>query len=205
MRRYKMMTFKETALALGLLESDEEWDACLAEATSFMPKQLHSLFITILIFGEPSQPQMLWEKYKDAMAEDLSLGQTSKNLAENECLLLLKDELEATGRCLGDCQLPKPNECQRILKIPRVIQEEMFDEDIQRVISEKKIQCLNTDQRKAFDTIMTALQKEMSTQRIFFLNAPGGYGKTFLIETLLSHCVQHGKNSISCSIFRNCS
>ena len=34
-------TFKETALAFGLLESDEEWDKCLSEVTvSFMPKQL---------------------------------------------------------------------------------------------------------------------------------------------------------------------
>ena len=31
-------TFKETAIAYGLLESDEEWDQFLSEATmSFMP------------------------------------------------------------------------------------------------------------------------------------------------------------------------
>ena len=45
--------FKETALAFGLLESDEEWDECLSEAeVSFMPQQLCSLFVTILIFGD---------------------------------------------------------------------------------------------------------------------------------------------------------
>ena len=34
-------TFKEAALAFGLLESDEEWNECLSEASvSFMPKQL---------------------------------------------------------------------------------------------------------------------------------------------------------------------
>ena len=48
-------TFKETALAMGLLESDEEWHDCMSEAAvSFMPRQLHSLFITILVFGEPA-------------------------------------------------------------------------------------------------------------------------------------------------------
>ena len=57
-------TFKETAMKLGLLESDDEWDKCLSEAAiSFMPKQLCSLFVTILIFGELAQPDVLWEKY----------------------------------------------------------------------------------------------------------------------------------------------
>ena len=36
-----LTTFKETAIAYGLLESDAEWDNCLYEASiSFMPKQL---------------------------------------------------------------------------------------------------------------------------------------------------------------------
>ena len=61
-------TFKDTAIAFGLLENDEEWDECLSKAAvSFMPRQLWSLFVTILIFGEPSQPAVLWEKYKDVM------------------------------------------------------------------------------------------------------------------------------------------
>ena len=48
-------TFKDTAIAYDLLESDEEREECMSEAAaSFMPKQLHSLFVTILIFGEPA-------------------------------------------------------------------------------------------------------------------------------------------------------
>ena len=48
-------TFKATAMKLGLLDTDEEWEECLSEAaTSFMPKQLGFLFVTILIFGEPA-------------------------------------------------------------------------------------------------------------------------------------------------------
>ena len=66
-------TFKETAIAYGLLESDEEWDNCLSEASvSFMPKQLQSLFVTILIFGQPAKPLDLQEKYKELMGEDIS-------------------------------------------------------------------------------------------------------------------------------------
>ena len=57
-----LSTFKETAIAHGLLESDTEWDNCLSEASiSFMPKQLWSLFVTILIFGQPAKPLALWK------------------------------------------------------------------------------------------------------------------------------------------------
>ena len=50
-----LSTFKETAIAHGLLESDTEWDNCSSKASiSFMPKQLWSLFVTILIFGQPA-------------------------------------------------------------------------------------------------------------------------------------------------------
>ena len=37
-----------------------------------MPKQLWSLFVTILIFGQPAKPLDLWEKYKEVMGEDIS-------------------------------------------------------------------------------------------------------------------------------------
>ena len=65
-------TFKETASAMGLLESDDEWYECMSEAAiSFMPKQLHSLFVTVLVFGEPANPYSIWEEYKGIMGENL--------------------------------------------------------------------------------------------------------------------------------------
>ena len=46
--------------------------AYLEASISFMPKQLQSLFVTILIFGQPAKPLDLWEKYKEVMAEEIS-------------------------------------------------------------------------------------------------------------------------------------
>ena len=130
-------TFKETALAFGLLKSDEEWDDCLSEATlSYMPKQLCSLFVTILIFGEPAKPSLLWENHKEAMGEDifreasLILQGTEEELishVHNEVLLLLQDDLESMETCLENFGLPTPNNLNRIKKVLRIIQEETFD------------------------------------------------------------------------------
>ena len=132
-------TYKEAAMALGLLESDEEWDQCLSEAAvSFMPKQLHSLFVTILIFGEPCKPTVLWNKYKEVMGDlqrQFSMHISTQNFdesAHNEVVILLQEELEGMGTCLEKFGLPTPDTQNRIKKIPRVIQEEMFDVHVQK-------------------------------------------------------------------------
>ena len=178
-------TYKEAAMKLGLLESDDEWDQCLSEAVVFfMPKQLHSLFVTILIFGDPAEPDILWHKYKDALGEDL-LQDTSickqvstdelTKFVDNEVLLLLQEELEGMGTSLEKFGLPTPDMQSRNLRIPKVIQEEMFNIDVQKSTSEIKCQSLNTDQQKAFFSIMHAVHNANHPQRMFFLNAPGGY------------------------------
>ena len=65
-----------------------------------MPKQQSSLFLTILLFGEPAKPQLLWDKYKDMMDEDLlrdavmSQNTPKEQLMlkfDNKVLLLLED------------------------------------------------------------------------------------------------------------------
>ena len=59
-------------MKIGLLESDDECNQCISEAVvSFMRKQLRSLFVTILIFGKPGKPDVLWKKFKEAMGEDI--------------------------------------------------------------------------------------------------------------------------------------
>ena len=58
-------------MKLSLLESDDEWDQYFSDAAvSFMPKQLHSLLVTILIFREPAKPEVLWERYKEVIREN---------------------------------------------------------------------------------------------------------------------------------------
>ena len=64
-------TFKEAARRRGLLEDDQESDDCLtAAAISEVPAQLRQLFVTILMFNEPSDPLALWNKHKVALSED---------------------------------------------------------------------------------------------------------------------------------------
>lgn len=66
-------TFKEAACALGLVADDREHDKTLQEAIErYSPSQIRHLFANLLIFCNLSNPQVLWDKYKESMAEDIS-------------------------------------------------------------------------------------------------------------------------------------
>jgi hypothetical protein len=55
-------TFKGACSALGLLADDNEWAACLLEASAtLMPSALRNLFVQILIFNQPADCLALWE------------------------------------------------------------------------------------------------------------------------------------------------
>ena len=64
-------TFKEDPCQRGLLEDDNEYDLCLAVAASWnMPPQLGHLFVMILLYNEPCNHAVLWEKYKYLFSDD---------------------------------------------------------------------------------------------------------------------------------------
>ena len=202
-----LSTFKDTAIAYGLLESDVDWDNCFSEASiSFMPKQLQSLFVTILIFGKPAKPLDLWEKYKEVMGEDISqnfpLAHTMCNAKKqrcvmNEVLLCLQEELEGMGSSLELFGLPSPSLEFHVERVPKTISEEMFCAENQADIGRRKSEQLITDQAHAFSSIMEAVNDYTHVNRLFFLSAPRGYGKTFLIEALLSTIRGLGKIALA--------
>ena len=50
----------------------------------------------------------------------------------------------------------------------------------------KMIQTLNVEQRAGFDLIMNRVEKKIG--RVFFVDGPGGTGKTYLIRLCLQRC-----------------
>ena len=73
----------------------------------------------------------------------------------------------------------------------------MFCAEHQADIGRRKCEQLNADQAHAFAVIMEAVNDDTHVNRLFFLNAPGGYGKTFLIEALLSTVRGLGKIALA--------
>ena len=65
-------TFRATCVALGLLEDDCKWIDCLTEAAVFaVGAQLHSLFVTALLYGPVAEPVALWDCFKQSICNNL--------------------------------------------------------------------------------------------------------------------------------------
>ncbi|KAI5399296.1 hypothetical protein KIW84_064602 [Lathyrus oleraceus] len=185
-------TFKRSAEDRGFLETDHSIRDCLVEATSLrMPYALRRLFVTILIFCEPTDVRGLWNEFFTHMVEDY---QTANNIVESNLTnMLLKDLnelLNLHGKKIDDYDLPylRPNTIDRGA-VPSIIQEELAidipNEDIESIAK------LNNDQMIAFNTIMNVIVQKHSG--VFFVDGPGGTGKTFLYRTLMASLRSRGE------------
>ncbi|UYV84577.1 hypothetical protein LAZ67_X002675 [Cordylochernes scorpioides] len=95
-------TFREACQNLGLLEDDQHLDNVLSEAASqSFPEQIRELFAILLTTCNPSNPQNLWEKYRESMSEDVLIKARRANPTLeinfsshifNEVLLLLQNK-----------------------------------------------------------------------------------------------------------------
>ncbi|XP_057778382.1 uncharacterized protein LOC130997139 [Salvia miltiorrhiza] len=180
-------TFKEAAQKRGLLEADQSIFDCMNEAITFqMPNEPRRLFAIILVHCAPTDVRVLWDTYFDAMSEDFKRdANTSIRQRVSKTLLSLRVLLESMGKDINSYDLPTipsydaniENNCSREIQDEMSIQIPEEDQD-----AELK---LNDDQRKAFSMILSSIQK--AEGGIFFIDGPGGTGKTFLYRALLAH------------------
>jgi hypothetical protein len=100
-------TFQVACKALGLLQDDAEWDTCMREACIDQDaKRLRNLFVTLLLFYSPLNPEVLWERYQDDMLHDMRHRRITNggtvNDAYNNTLLLLEAKLALINKGLHD-------------------------------------------------------------------------------------------------------
>ncbi|KAK4384318.1 hypothetical protein Sango_3073000 [Sesamum angolense] len=120
------------------------------------------------------------------MSEDFKRKTTiSVELRVSKTLQSLNLFLESMGKSISLYDLPtRPTNMDNVdCEFPREIQDEMSiqipPEDYEAELK------LNLEQHKAFSMIIDVIQKGKSG--IFFIDGPGGTGKTFLYRALLAH------------------
>ena len=109
-------SFRESCVARGLLEDDGEWRQCLQEGSVMhTSSQLHQLFITILLFGNPSCTLVLWEEFHEHICDDLvyrlrrmGINEPLQDDVYDYGLHLLNQILHQSGHSLDDFALPMP-------------------------------------------------------------------------------------------------
>lgn len=102
-------TFHAAAVALELFVDDEEWDNTQEAAIHASANQLRTLFVTILTYGSPLDPNALFLKYEQQFCEDYKyrLGdRSSPELLRALCLNDISVALQAANRSLFQFNLP---------------------------------------------------------------------------------------------------
>ena len=187
-------TFHTVCLARGLLENDDEWRQCLSEASlTHVGESLRQLFSLILRHCQPSEPNVLWEQFRDNLCDDLAhqLRHTRDNLSDIPLdeiydfgLFLIDQDLRHHGISLSS--FPSMPAVQRdwetLQENSYMLEQLAYQPDNEIRLAEETVPLLNTDQRKAFDKIFASTSGK--EPKIFFLHGAGGTGKTFVYHTL---------------------
>ncbi|XP_017484852.1 PREDICTED: uncharacterized protein LOC108373467, partial [Rhagoletis zephyria] len=186
-------TYREACFKLGLLENDQNWNTTLTEASlTCHPKQIRTLFAIILTTCAPSNPRQLWEMHRESLSEDILRQARASDPSQeysddifNEALILMEDLcMSINNKALCQLGMPAPTRDRNAVQDRDLMREQQFDANqLERFVQTQK-EFLVADQKKAYDKIMQRVTK--GDGGIIFLDAPGGTGKTFLINLILA-------------------
>jgi hypothetical protein len=161
-----------------------------------------------MVYGGLSDASTIWEKFRDDFCEGLTYTITQKRLICDPTIdrpdvdyglflihkELLKEEVDHVLGPLAKYHLPGfQNDWEPDQHSNPLIRHEL-DYDRQQLAERATIReaQLNDDQRNAYTRIRNALRDDPDSAR-FFLNGPGGTGKTFLYSTLCDRLRSEGK------------
>jgi hypothetical protein len=191
----KCPTNKAACERLQLLENDSHWEMTLADASLISSaSQIRTLFAILLTTCFPSTPDKLWEMYKDSMSEDLlhSLRMENGNpqlefspdiynaalvLIEDLCLYIANEPLNRLG-------MPSPNRPASDMFNRDLLREQSFDVNELNNFVQTNLPKISPEQKLVYNKIMHAIEAKQGG--FYFLDAPGGTGKTFLISVILA-------------------
>ena len=199
-------SFREACFRLGLLEDDNQYHLAMGEATvSNSAASLRSLFAVILTWCEPSSPLDIYDHHKKSMAEDflhqqrIRLGNMELDFNEDIFNLALNDlqdkVLSMGGRQLSEYGLPQPVAVDNDRLAREYRREIDYDRAEQQAYVEQHEALLTSDQREVYNSFCSMVDRNEGG--IVFLDAPGGTGKTFLINLILAKLRSEGKIALA--------
>src|SRR5579871_6455162 len=184
-------------MARGLLKDDSEWDRCLQEAGLIQTgHQLRQLFVSILIYNNPIDARSLYDRHLESLSDDcrhrlqiqFHIINPDPQQVESLALQEINFVLQRFGKSLADYSLPNPIYMfdDNVMKgVPRIISEQKIDDP--SILQERWRQgyrSANQEQKMILDTIRSMIISRQSG--LFFIDGPGGTGKTFVENLLLN-------------------
>lgn len=192
-------TYKDVCYHLGLLEDDREWESLLQEANNLLSSlSLRRLFCVLLIYCEVSDPKNLFEKNVEHWSDDFRRQFPSMTEEMLRIIVLLDMEtiLKTQNKDLKHFALacPTDEEREELRKIGVEKKHALFEDELNydRSVLEnitaarfgKEGLSLNKNQKEVCSHVLEKIK--LREQCCVFLDARGGTGKTFTLNTLLN-------------------
>ena len=114
---------------------------------------------------------------------------------KKKVLRAIDDELRQMGASLTDFpDMPQAPPLSAEEKMAMMLRDEMFDKESQAKIVSQLQPLLNETQAALCEDLYQAVHasKDENTNKEFILNAPGGYGKTFLFQAIAAKIRSEG-------------
>ncbi|KAL8616750.1 hypothetical protein ACOMHN_017787 [Nucella lapillus] len=192
----------------GILEDDSHWHNTIQEASvSESAQKLRRLFAIIISISSPSNPLELWQSHRDNLTEDIMHQVQQQNPQQqmefteamyNEALIRIEDLVHTM--CGKGLELVGLLNVKPLRNVHNTLSTEMLREmnyntgELQDYVIQNE-PLLNQKQMAAYAQIKRSVQAQ--EKQLFFLDAPGGTGKTFLINLVLAKMWSEGKIAVA--------
>lgn len=199
-------SYQEACLKLQLIGDDKEWKYAMTESKLCdSPRKMRQLFSIILSFCEVSDPKELWNEFWQPMAEDLIYKMNGTNSIQNNnekdmiysCTYNTVNKIifNTCGKNLTNYLIETPKINMNVEILSLLNEEKSYNIFHEKRFVEENENCLNSEQKHIYSTICEKILKKENG--IIFIDAPGGTGKTFLLNLILAKTRSEGKIAIA--------
>ncbi|XP_076031073.1 uncharacterized protein LOC143019319 [Oratosquilla oratoria] len=195
-------TYREAVKAMGLLNDKETWKKTILEIINHTNdrNQLRATYASMLVFSELEDQSGIWEETKDLFASDFLQRQKATEYNDEIYLDALDDIREHVWNCGGGSitQYGLPlsrcgEKTSNIIRREKAYNKEKLTEEVK-----EKSLLLNSKQRLCYDTVLFRIENAQKYRHNgIFLDAPGGTGKSFVLNILLDTVRSQGKIALA--------
>ncbi|KAL8618647.1 hypothetical protein ACOMHN_048823 [Nucella lapillus] len=181
-------------------------EACATQSR----KLLRDLLAIILVSCNPSQPGHLWVNFRDHLAEDFlisfrrEVGDEAAQYTDtiyNQAVWAIEDQLLAlAGKHTEEFDMPKAERKTTDWVSREYHQQTNYNKSELKTTVKDQLCKLTPDQRSAFDDFMKMVENIEDNgcrQNMMFIDAPGGTGKTFIINLILAAVRSTGRIALA--------